>query len=362
MDVQKSYQDFSATVHERAGSSKRIIKAQIELTYGCNLHCVHCYTDPLNQADNLRKQMTTARVFELLDKLYQEGILWVCFTGGEVFFRKDFLDIYEHAWNKGFLITIFTNATLLQPEIIDRLKSKPPFSIEVTCYGASKQVYESVTRVQGSYDRFIRGIELLHSSGLPIKLKASVLTLNVHELREMRLLASSLGVVLSASGIVYPKLNGDLAGLEYRLSADQLVKVEYENAEIFEDRSITDETTGVSETPHPGIYRCHCGKIQGHIDPEGNVGPCTWSRHGRFPYYQKTLDQGIYEWADQYRKQEYTEKSACRTCQMFYFCDKLPEISWYETGNVDLPVEALCEMAKARKQRVTELDVKPKNL
>ncbi len=40
------YRDFSLKVHERAADADRVIKAQVELTYRCNLHCVHCYTDP----------------------------------------------------------------------------------------------------------------------------------------------------------------------------------------------------------------------------------------------------------------------------------------------------------------------------
>ncbi len=41
---EEQYRDFSLRVHTKAASGAQVIKAQVELTYGCNLHCVNCYT------------------------------------------------------------------------------------------------------------------------------------------------------------------------------------------------------------------------------------------------------------------------------------------------------------------------------
>ena len=119
----------------------------------------------------------------MIDEIAAAGCLWLLYTGGEVFLRPDFLDIYTRAKGQGLLITLFTNATLITPEIADVLAARPPFSIEVTVYGRSREVYERVTRVPGSYDRCLKGIERLRERGLPLKLKTMALTLNRHELR-----------------------------------------------------------------------------------------------------------------------------------------------------------------------------------
>ncbi len=115
------YLDFSRKIHDHSAHEKQFIKAQYEITYACNLHCVHCYTDPYNRPDLIRQELSHEAAAQVLDNLYKENILWLCFTGGEIFMRKDFLKIYAYAHQKGFLITLFTNATLISEAIADRL-------------------------------------------------------------------------------------------------------------------------------------------------------------------------------------------------------------------------------------------------
>ena len=63
------YKDFSRKVHDRAAHAHTVVNAEIELTYGCNLHCVHCYTDCYNRPDLIRREMSTGEVIRILDEL-----------------------------------------------------------------------------------------------------------------------------------------------------------------------------------------------------------------------------------------------------------------------------------------------------
>ena len=83
------------------------------------------------------------------------------FHGRQIFARADFLDIYAYAKTKGFLITLFTNGTMVTPRIADFLAEWRPFAVEVTMYGATRVTYEALTQIPGSYDRCMRGIGLL---------------------------------------------------------------------------------------------------------------------------------------------------------------------------------------------------------
>jgi len=58
----------------------------------------------------------------ILDEVADAGCLWLLITGGEPLLRPDFRDIYMYAKRKGFLITLFTNGTLLDADIADQLK------------------------------------------------------------------------------------------------------------------------------------------------------------------------------------------------------------------------------------------------
>lgn len=83
-------------------------------------------------------ELTYKEHCRILDEVSAAGCLQVCFTGGEMFIRKDFLDIYTYAKRKGMLVTLFTNGTLSTPQITDYLVNWRPFSIEITLYGHSK--------------------------------------------------------------------------------------------------------------------------------------------------------------------------------------------------------------------------------
>ena len=76
--------DFEALMDRlgtKARSKPQMVRAMVELTYGCNLRCVHCY-NPTHQAKN---ELSTEQVFRILNELAAQGCLWIGFTGGELF-------------------------------------------------------------------------------------------------------------------------------------------------------------------------------------------------------------------------------------------------------------------------------------
>src|SRR5437016_8157403 len=84
-----------------------------ELTYGCNLRCVHCY-NPTHRV--LPHELSTAEVFSILDQCADLGLASICFSGGELFVRPDVYDIFEHAKGRGLILDLLSNASLITPE------------------------------------------------------------------------------------------------------------------------------------------------------------------------------------------------------------------------------------------------------
>ena len=112
------YKTFSLRLHKKNWQSKKPNLCQFELTFGCALHCRHCYSDCYNKARFIKRELNTKEVKLVLDKVYGQGMLWLCFTGGDPFSRKDFLELYAYAKDKGFIITIFTNAYSINKRIV----------------------------------------------------------------------------------------------------------------------------------------------------------------------------------------------------------------------------------------------------
>src|SRR2546423_2222459 len=191
-----AYGDFSLSIHTHYFGQRAPLEAAIEVTRRCPLECLHCYNNlPMGDLDARRREMSKEEHFQLLDELAQMGTFWLLYTGGEIFARKDFLEIYTYAKKKGFLITLFTNGTIITQEIADYLEEWPPFAIEITLYGRTRETYEALTAVSGSYDRCLRRIRLLRERGLPLKLKTVATSVNKHEVLAMKHFAEEeLGV------------------------------------------------------------------------------------------------------------------------------------------------------------------------
>src|SRR3989442_11138766 len=101
---ESSRAQFWARLSEKAAGQRMPVQAMIELTYGCNLRCVHCY-NPTHQA---KDELATAQITALIDQLAEAGGLHLAFTGGELFTRQDAFEIFAYAKSKGFAITIMT--------------------------------------------------------------------------------------------------------------------------------------------------------------------------------------------------------------------------------------------------------------
>ena len=192
-----SYGDFSDKLQARVRKERIPLNGSLEVTLRCNLRCEHCYLPFSQRSGSSNGELSLAEIQRIFSEIADAGCLWLLLTGGEPFLRRDFLEIYDDAKRKGFIITIFTNGTLINQRIADHLAEWRPFEIEISLYGATQATYESVTGVPGSYARCRNGIDLLLERGLPLYLKSVLITLNEHELEQMQQLSKSLGVIFS---------------------------------------------------------------------------------------------------------------------------------------------------------------------
>src|SRR5881628_2305408 len=171
VDACISEQNVLARMLDKVAGGRYPLLGQWELTCRCNLHCVMCYTDCFNTPDRLREELTLAEILRVMDEIHEAGCLELILTGGEPLARKDFLDIYAYAKQKGFLVTVFTNGTLLNERLVEFWTQYPPAMIEISFHGLTKQSFERITQGLGSYDRCREGIRLILERKLPLTLK-----------------------------------------------------------------------------------------------------------------------------------------------------------------------------------------------
>ena len=177
-------QDFP--LWDKLKERRAVMSFDLEITARCNHNCGHCYINlPANDQEARAKELTVQEIGEIADQAVALGAIWVLISGGEPFLRPDFPDIYMTLKRKGLLVSVFTNATLLQEDHIALFKKYPPRDIEVTVYGASPETYDRVTRRPGAFAAFTHGLNRLLESGVKVRLKAMAIRSNFHELPEI---------------------------------------------------------------------------------------------------------------------------------------------------------------------------------
>jgi MoaA/NifB/PqqE/SkfB family radical SAM enzyme len=155
--------EYTTRTMEAAVRGRHATTCLFELTPTCNLRCHFCYValDPYRGP-----YLTTAQVERILEMLADAGVLWLTLTGGEIFSRRDFPEIYRAAKRLGFMVTLYTNSTLVTERHARLLAEDPPHSVEVSIYGADAAHYEGPTGIAGTFARFERGVSLLQAAGV----------------------------------------------------------------------------------------------------------------------------------------------------------------------------------------------------
>ena len=358
--VRKPLADFP--LWEKMAGGRAVFSFDLELTARCNLNCRHCYINlPAGDRSARKMELSVAEVGRLAGEAAALGAVWCLITGGEPLLRKDFFDAYRALCSKGLLLSVFTNATLVTQEHIRFFKKHPPRDVEVTVYGVTKETYERVTRTPGSFEAFLRGLDLLLRSGVEVRLKAMALRSNKHEL-------TAIGDFCRARTKDYyrfdPNLHLRFDGdkernshiLAERLSPREVVRLERADPERFGALTAACEGLVPSEVRTSDcrhIFRCGVGRRSFVIGAEGLLRPCLSLHHPDFLYDLRTgtladawgrfVPEALKRETD---RTEYLEK--CGKCPVVNLCLWCPAHAYLETGELDKPVEAFCQVALAR--------------
>jgi radical SAM protein with 4Fe4S-binding SPASM domain len=347
------YQEFSARLHRKVVAKRVPADGVIEVTWRCPLACVHCYNSiPISDESAHRGELSREEHFQIVDEIVEAGCLWLLYTGGEPLARPDFLDIYTHAKRRGLLITLFTNGTLITEKVADHLVEWRPFAIEITLYGRTRETYERITRAPGSYDRCMRGIQLLRERRLPLKLKTMALSANRHEIWEMKRFAEDdLGVEFKFDAMINPRIDCSARPLAVRLTPDEVVAFDLlDPRRMTEWQSFCERFNGpvlTGERAHD-LYHCGGGITSFAIDPEGRMSLCVLSRRDTYDLRRGSFREGWEECVRNVRSRKMTRLTKCVACEIKAMCGMCPANAELEAGDAETPVDFLCHVAHFR--------------
>ena len=344
-----SIQDYARQLIKRPQGKRIPLSGTLELTFRCNNRCLHCYVNQPAHHEKVReKELSSTEIYRLLDNMAQEGTLWLLLTGGEPLLRPDFRDIYLYAKKKGFLITLFTNGTLITPSLVDFFKEFPPRFVDVTLYGITEETYEKVTQVPGSYKRCRRGIDLLLEGEIPLKLKTVIVNQNKHEFTATKRFVEGLGLEFRFDALLNGSIDGakDMGGL--RISPQEVVELdlgEPQRCQAF--RRLYEKNKG-EEPDREHLFRCAAGLWSFHIDPYGQLTLCNMARIPGYHLRDGTFAEGWREFLPRVREQKAVRDNPCIECRLIHICDQCPGWSQLERNDPGVPLDYLCRIAHLR--------------
>jgi len=350
---QLNYGAFSEEVHLRQGGERIPLQVAIEVTRRCPLECQHCYNNlPMGDMEAKQRELSKEEHFKMLDELVDLGCFWLLYTGGEIFARKDFLEIYTYAKKKGFLITLFTNGTIITEQIADYLVEWRPFGIEITLYGRTRETYEALTAVPGSYDRCLRGIKLLQDRGLPLKLKTVATSINKHEVSSMRQFAEEeLGVEFNFDAQVNPRIDCSQSPLAVRLTPEEVVALDLsapKGVSEYLKLAKRDLENPPALSQIDTVYFCGGGMNSFSINAYGEIGICVISQQETFGIREVGVRAVWEQSLLQLRERKRTRVSKCAQCNIQSLCGMCPANGELENGDRESPVAFLCNVAHLR--------------
>jgi radical SAM protein with 4Fe4S-binding SPASM domain len=345
-----AYGPLVRELHRRAAERRQPVNGTFELTERCNLACRMCYVCQASGDAALRaKELSAAAWVDLARQAADNGMVFLLLTGGEVFLRPDFFEIYTPLTRLGLVLTLFTNGTLITDAIAARLAEAPPSRTEITLYGATAATYEAVTGLPGSYARCCAGIEALVKQRVPLGLKTTITRQNVGELDAMRQMAHAWGLPFSAGWLLSKRRDGAPSDVEdCRLSAPDCVALEAT------DRASASEWTEAalreSSLSYDRNFYCQAGQAAFVVNPRGEMNPCLdLTQPAARPL--ETGFRAAWEQVQRFVDNAPPFAAACLACDVRTFCPCCPAWSQLETDTLTEPVPYLCEIARGRQER-----------
>jgi radical SAM protein with 4Fe4S-binding SPASM domain len=353
-------QDFA--LWDKMRGKRALFSFDLEITARCNNDCRHCYINlPAGDRTAQAQEMAPDEIGNIADQAVELGAVWCLITGGEPLLRPDFADIYLALKRKGLLVSVFTNATLINQEHMALFQRYPPRDIEVTVYSATQETYERVTRRPGSFAAFVRGLDRLLESGVRVRLKAMALRSNLHEMPEIaRFCRQRTKDYYRFDPQLHLRFDGDPARNEEikaeRLSPEEIAALERADPERFEalEKKCAD-LIRPEFAQHTCNHLFHCGAGNGsfNVSYDGLFRLCSSLYHPDCVYDLRTgsLSDAWHNFVPQVRdmrsdRREFLE--TCRRCPLVNLCLWCPAHAYLETGELDGPTLYFCAVAHAR--------------
>ena len=344
-------------LHSRGRKQGLPIAGNFELTARCNFNCPMCYVHLSSEQVRQRGgELTAQQWLQIAEAARDKGMIFALLTGGEPLVRKDFFEIYDGMRQMGLILTINSNGSMLQGEILERFLENPPFRFNISLYGGCNETYQNMCGLP-VYDRVKENIRSLRKAGVDVSLNLSITPYNRNDLEKIFADAEELDVNVKASSYMYPpiRVNDNEYGSGNRLSAEESAVcsvawdcLRYSPEEFALRAENMAKLRGLEQEGCPveegeGV-RCRAGSTSFWMTWDGKMTPCGMMTTPEV----KPLEVGFEAAWEELRKQvsEIRLPGKCTGCEYRDLCGACAAVCYTETGRFDTAPEYMCRRAE----------------
>ncbi|MGD8212387.1 MAG: mycofactocin radical SAM maturase [Desulfobacterales bacterium] len=306
-----------------------------EVTYSCNLNCIHCLSDSGPKRNN---ELTTEACVEVIDSMAAMKVFQFNIGGGEPFMRPDFLDLMDYAHQKGMVTCISTNGTLIDKDVARRLDNKLVY-IQVSLDGATP-ASNDIIRGRGSFAKALQALEHLRQRDIEVSINTVLTRHGINELDRLVELAASFGAKLRISRF-RPSGRGKDSWALLNLDREQLLTFSQwlgEHLAVSTGDSFFSVST--EERRSLGLNMCGACKLTCCLSPTGQVYPCAFLQETEFRAGKLPEDSFAAIWQDSpvFHSFRRLEIKSCENCYRFDLCHGgCPAIAYHTQRKLGLP-------------------------
>lgn len=343
-NIENQVLDFATDKRFLWEANHQIYSVIFEITPKCNFNCVHCYLHNHHTSE----EMSYEEIIRIIDILYEKEVLFLTLTGGDIFTRSDFLDIYLCAKKKGFIIELYTNGALITDEAIEVFDKYPPLLVDISLYGSCEETYKKVTGVSGAFTKVIDNIEKMIEKGIRVSLKAPVINLYFDELPQIKAIAEKYSLPFRTGFEIFPSIDNDPRVQNYAVPLKDSLAYEFKEFDkkprTFGEEWETELVDLLKDRP---LFRCKIGRASCAIDYEGKMCPCMSFRHAGEKLTLENFDR-LWHQFGKYLEMRASENYKCLKCKAYDFCDICPAMMQFVHGDLEYVEEHFCKSAHAR--------------
>src|SRR5262249_31084615 len=322
--VKEQPHNVTQRVAAAAVEAETLCTCVFDLLVPCNLRCRHCYLD-FTRTDI----MPFTDVCNYLDQLAEHGCPEVTFTGGEIFLRRDFIDIVAHAEMRGFLINMITNGNFITEKKANELANHALQTVKMSIYGSTAPLHEAVTKKPGTFDKTVNAARLLIERGITVDFAYFVQNHNFRDAFEFPAFARKMGAKYSFDTKLVPNRNGSKEPLQYGVTVQQ-------QAELFRSNVMHREVEFV----------CTAAASKARITASADVYPCELINTASLGNLKRQPLAEI--WASPYRSEMRAailgyKPKRCGGCSHTADCEPCAAMRGFnQDGHMEAPVSEAC--------------------